>query len=713
MSQIILDPKQIQLSNFKQGNYDKNEQLKVSTKSPNGMSMDAFCFVRDRSDGVVCLMPSAQPSKDEVINPVFHRWSWYNHLTTQHIISLSDPALYKAKIPGTWFMSGAEAEDILYELSSFIEDLVSAMPGPRKKIIFYGSSMGGFGALMLASMFEDAEAVVEVPQLDFRNYPITGAIKKVESDSLNNQSIYDLHSKAPERVSVLERFKLNGRVPSFTILTNSADAEFSAHVDFMRDVYTLRPLASSIGDTRLQIVPEEIGHKPLSSNHGINSIKDALKKSIKYNYQLGNYRQLIEQANAACESIKYIRTGADTQRYQKAVRLLSEAAQVNGAADWPLRKLCNIHKLWTNSFNMDILSCALNALSRAESLEAFIYACRAYVYNFPTDEAMTSISCLMKSSEDKSTKNIGNIFLGILEYDLGNFEKYTFYIKQFLQNKSPDFAPYIAIPVSTVYTENKFLDNFAPPERSELLGVEIDVADMECSKAQYLISTSCDQKYFEKYGEFILKSFSKLCSDEANLHLIIINGEPEKNRNILKKWSVNSSVYVENIILSTRVNLAPMASLARFLVVNKMLLKYDKPVLVMDLDTVIKAPMSEFITSSQEFDVVSRILDGVAPWETYTGGFALFNPSLNGKFVARNIAFTATRMAKQDTTQWWIDQNCFEAGIRAAKMAEIGLNVGNSFNSRNRYCEMPVGNGDAKLHTLRQAIKKLRIEESA
>ncbi|WNB85191.1 hypothetical protein [Cellulomonas sp. ATA003] len=154
-------------------------------------------------------------------------------------------------------------------------------------------------------------------------------------------------------------------------------------------------------------------------------------------------------------------------------------------------------------------------------------------------------------------------------------------------------------------------------------------------------------------------------------------------------------------------NIGPSASLLRFSLVAPLLETYDVPIVVLDLDAVVEQSLRGLLESIGHVDVASRILGyGVAPWEKYTGGFAVFRPTTSGRKVADYVARAAATLVRPGAPQWWIDQNCFEAGIRLAS-EEGELVVHNVMSVRDRYCTMPVGPAAAKEHALRNAMDRI------
>ena len=132
------------------------------------------------------------------------------------------------------------------------------------------------------------------------------------------------------------------------------------------------------------------------------------------------------------------------------------------------------------------------------------------------------------------------------------------------------------------------------------------------------------------------------------------------------------------------------------------------PVVVLDLDCVITAPLGRLIDDHNGADICSRILNrGASPWEKYTGGFAVFYPTELGMDVAGYIASAASMLAADGQPQWWIDQNCLEAGIRMVKTRQSRMRIDNLISERDEYCVMPEGSRETKEVILQAALERI------
>ncbi|MCR1163666.1 hypothetical protein NEK97_19550 [Paenarthrobacter sp. UW852] len=635
-------------------------------------------------------------------------------------MALSDPALYSSsQVRAAWFMS--DSEDVIDAMAVYVKKILDKLGLKNEDVVIYGSSMGGFGALMLGAELAGSFAVAEVPQLDMRKYPIRGAIRALERHVIN-QDLEEFYKQHPERVNVLDRFQERRVLPKLKIVTNRADTGFQEQMHFLNELSTLKTEVESIYDTEIHIVSEEIGHKPLPTSRGIEIVRSALSQTVKEAQKTDfaaepiqdrrSYQELVDSAVASIGQIKFIRDAEETTLYLSAKNDLYAAARLNASADWPYRRLCSLIKLWTNSFNQEILDCALAGMARKETLESFIYVCRGLLFNNKPAQAAELIDSLIETTSDPDIANVGRIFQSLCAYESGDFNRYCELIEGFRSNKSSGFEPYIAIPVSTVVTSTP--DSLSPsPSPVRLLGLELTEVPKLSPGTKYVVSASCDEVYFRKYAEYLVKSFSATCGSEATMFLSVITDNSVEIQKLLDQWGARS-IILNPLRMRVSENIGPVASLVRFSTVYPILSALNVPVVVLDLDTVITGPLSSLIEAHAQTDVCSRILGGgVAPWEKYTGGFAIFNTTESSKAVAGFMASAAESMAHEGSKQWWIDQNCFEAGIRMVQQSGRRLTIDNVMSERDKFCVMPVGTGDAKIHSLESALKGLLEVEGA
>lgn len=170
------------------------------------------------ASSILVLMPAAlQADRSNRKMPVYARWSWHDSWPNSLVIAFADPAMQQnVELDGAWFLH--PVHDVTQALADIVGEFADRSKVSREKIVFYGSSLGGFGALCCASHLVGARALADVPQIDIQNW-IPKAIGKLERLVLQ-ESLTEFRSRHPERISVTERFIYEAHIPAFKIISN-------------------------------------------------------------------------------------------------------------------------------------------------------------------------------------------------------------------------------------------------------------------------------------------------------------------------------------------------------------------------------------------------------------------------------------------------------------------------------------------------------------
>ena len=229
----------------------------------------------EKSNVLIVAFPSAL-AKNESGEPIYHRWSWGEKFDA-NFVSLSDPSFRKVGLLGGWFIDDGN-RDIIQEYSVLIKSIANDLGIANKNIVFYGSSMGGFGALMTASYFEGSLCVAEVPQIDLRNYPWKSAIAAIERKCLDGTNLEDFYKSYPERVSVIERMKKNSNFPNCEIISNFEDEENNELLTLQKAYKSYKTDNVFTGSIGLLTLSKFSGHKPLPTLLAVKNLKFMLRK---------------------------------------------------------------------------------------------------------------------------------------------------------------------------------------------------------------------------------------------------------------------------------------------------------------------------------------------------------------------------------------------------------------------------------------------------
>lgn len=197
-----------------------------------GLTIHYASTDRENVNSMIVLMPSALPAnRTDRLRPHYARWSWHESWPESEVISIADPAMQQSPaLNGAWFIH--PRIDIPAAIAALVSRRASDAGIEPERVLFYGSSLGGFGAIACAAHLPGVKAVAEVPQIDFERWqPL--ATRMLEEHVLHGP-IADLRSAHPERVNLTERLLFAGHIPQITLISNPGDKSYTDQVDFIR-----------------------------------------------------------------------------------------------------------------------------------------------------------------------------------------------------------------------------------------------------------------------------------------------------------------------------------------------------------------------------------------------------------------------------------------------------------------------------------------------
>ena len=166
------------------------------------------------------VMTTAAVDRNEMALPSFNRWTWAGAGNFPgHVLCIADPTL---ELDGTmklgWYLGTAQ-HDATNDLCNFVLRFADELGIPQEKIVFWGSSGGGFAALALASRIEGATAVAINPQTDVLAYEIDRVVKMVKDLCFNGQNESDILQDYSPRLNMIQAWE--GNQKSRTILVQN------------------------------------------------------------------------------------------------------------------------------------------------------------------------------------------------------------------------------------------------------------------------------------------------------------------------------------------------------------------------------------------------------------------------------------------------------------------------------------------------------------
>lgn len=214
---------------------------------------------REAPTSMVVLMPASlsatRADRDRIH---YHRWKWQDSWPESLVVVMPDPALQQStKLNGAWFLH--PEIDVVAAIADVVSDVAAAARIPQDRIVFYGSSLGGFGAISCAAHLPGARAVAEVPQVYFEKWhPV--ATRLVE-EHVTKGPIAGLRDEFPERLSLPARISFANLVPPMHLISNATDKSIDDQHAFME--WGRRSGLPRIGEQSLELLDLVEGHRAI------------------------------------------------------------------------------------------------------------------------------------------------------------------------------------------------------------------------------------------------------------------------------------------------------------------------------------------------------------------------------------------------------------------------------------------------------------------
>jgi pimeloyl-ACP methyl ester carboxylesterase len=169
--------------------------------------------------------------------PFFQRLRW-SEIMDATVIIVSDPALaLDDKLSLCWFQ-GTARNYFLPQVAEALRSIISSIGVPLNRVLFYGSSAGGFVSLVFAAILRGSCAVVNNPQTDICNFQ-RGPVTELLDICFDGISIEQAREHLRDRFNVAQIFADHHYLPNFIYVQNLFD---SAHV-----TYHMQPFIEQIG----------------------------------------------------------------------------------------------------------------------------------------------------------------------------------------------------------------------------------------------------------------------------------------------------------------------------------------------------------------------------------------------------------------------------------------------------------------------------------
>ena len=115
----------------------------------HGLQLDCRLNQKVQNDYLI-VTPNGAVDRKKAELPAFARWNWHG-IFNSNILAISDPTLhFDGDIPIGWF-SGTKYQNVAAFTADVVVKVASLIGIPANRIIFWGSSAGGFASISLAA----------------------------------------------------------------------------------------------------------------------------------------------------------------------------------------------------------------------------------------------------------------------------------------------------------------------------------------------------------------------------------------------------------------------------------------------------------------------------------------------------------------------------------------------------------------------------------
>ncbi len=197
------------------------------------LPFDEFFYLVVKNDGVKYQFRVRLASKDKNLicfgsgaydpaklkPPIFRRHSWQGEFR-ESVIYYNDPTLYVNSDMRLGWCVGKNSEWYMPVIRDIILKIAGKNDIKPENMLFFGSSGGGFSAVILSTMIKKSQVMVNNPQLFLKNYEETHFNRMIQS-CFDNQDLDSILDEYGYRFDVVEVFKRENHMPHMIYLINS------------------------------------------------------------------------------------------------------------------------------------------------------------------------------------------------------------------------------------------------------------------------------------------------------------------------------------------------------------------------------------------------------------------------------------------------------------------------------------------------------------
>ena len=242
-------------------------------------------FKKDATQLVV--MFQGHVGRKRMTLPIFQRWSWAEAIDAS-VVVLNDPTLWGNDLNIGWWQ-GEQEQYALPIACEFVELLIDCLGHTKQDVLFFGSSAGGFVALMMAGHCEGSMALVNNPQTNILSYhePHVRNLLNIKFGGISKE---EASKQYPNRFSVSAFFQSIPSIPRIIYYQNTKD-DFHFENHYLPLVNFIYQSGSDPNEFHSILYTHPYGHDPLEKVKMIAIINDSLAE-LKNSKQRGKLKEI-------------------------------------------------------------------------------------------------------------------------------------------------------------------------------------------------------------------------------------------------------------------------------------------------------------------------------------------------------------------------------------------------------------------------------------
>jgi len=180
----------------------------------------AFYFkpiIKKNNDNLVVFFSRAY-NPDKNTPPIFARSSWYKDYDA-NCLFVDDPTLHHSDVTVGWGV-GVPNHHYLESMSEIIIKITKFLKVYPAQTIYYGSSAGGFLAMMMATLHKNSVAIANNPQVHVREYSQSSRYLNLLKANFTDMTEQEIMSQYSIRFNAMELMTKENYVPKTFYLLN-------------------------------------------------------------------------------------------------------------------------------------------------------------------------------------------------------------------------------------------------------------------------------------------------------------------------------------------------------------------------------------------------------------------------------------------------------------------------------------------------------------